>query len=181
MKKTEKRYAGKFKMMAAAGLAALCVAVAPFPSMAWGFNSTRQTQTAQEEQGYVFKSNETAVVMGAEAAPILQALGAPSETFEQDSCAYQGKDIVYLYDGFEVSTYPVNGKECIASVYITSDKVSTPEGIKLGSSYEDMVKAYGKSYKEENGVYRYTSGTAELAVYTTKKMVDAIEYTVITK
>lgn len=168
----------KWTMLTAAGMAALCVAVTPITSFAWGLKSNTQTESTKSES-YSFTYKETAVVMGAEAAPIINALGTPKKTFEQDSCAYQGKDKVYTYDGFEVSTYPVNGKDCIASVYFLDTTVSTPEGIKIGSSYDDMIKAYGKNYKAENGVYRYTLGKSELAVYTTNNVVDAVEYMVI--
>lgn len=38
------------------------------------------------------------------------------------------------------------------------------------------IKAYGKGYEEQFGVYRYVLGNSELSIYTTNKVVDAIEY-----
>lgn len=167
--------------MAAAGLAAFCALAAPTTSFAWGVKNTSQAESKTEE-GYCFKKGEVIVAMGAEAAPVIKALGDPVKpVFEQDSCAYQGKDKVYTYEGFEISTYPVNGTECIASVYFISDKAQTPEGIQIGSTAKEAIKAYGTDYKEEFGVYRYKKGSSELIIYTTNQVVDAVEYNVAAK
>lgn len=169
------------KWMIAAVLAALCTAAAPTISFAWGVKSAGQAETKAEE-GYCFKKGEVTVAMGAEAAPVIKALGDPVKpVFEQDSCAYQGKDKVYTYEGFEISTYPVNGTDCIASVYFISDKAQTPEGIGIGSTAKEAIKAYGADYKEEFGVYRYKKGNSELIIYTANQVVDAVEYNVAAK
>lgn len=161
--------------------AGLVVSMAAAPMTSYGFPWSSKTETkAEEAASYNFVSGAVTVAMGAEAAPILNALGAPEKTFEQDSCAYQGKDKVYTYKGFEVSTYPVNGKECVASVYFLDDTAATAEGIKIGSKEDDVKKAYKDKYKEEFGVYRMADAKTQLNVYTTKGVVDAVEYIVIT-
>lgn len=176
--KTEMKTAGK--LMAAAGIMVL-VAAMPMTSYAFGWKNTGKETAAAQETVYDFVSGTVNISMGAEAAPVLKALGAAKKTFEQDSCAYQGKDMVYTYDGFEISTYPVKGKETIASVYFLDDTVATPEGIKIGSKKQDIIDAYGKEYQEEFGVYRYSAGQTELVIYTTNGIVDAVEYLVITQ
>lgn len=153
-------------------------AAMPITSYGWGFKKTETTAAVQEVK-YEFKTDKATVSMGAEAAPVIQALGTDVKTFEQESCAYQGKDVVYLYKGFELSTYPVNGKQCIASIFFSDGTVSTPEGIKIGSTKQEVLKAYGSNYKEEFGVYHYTAGNTELVICTTKDVVDSIEYLVI--
>lgn len=169
-------------------MAAVAASIAAVPVTAYGgiFKSTKnaKTETAKTETvTYEFKSGETVIAMGAEAADVIKALGKTSKpVFEQDSCAYQGKDKVYTYAGFEMSTYPVNKKECIASIYLLDDSVETPEGIKIGSKVKDVVKAYGKEYdkqEEKFGTYVYKAGTTELRIYTTKDVVDGIEYLVV--
>lgn len=168
------------RLMAAAGVMAL-VAAAPMTAYAFSWKGAAKETEAAQETAYDFVSGTVKVSMGAEAAPVLKELGAAKKTFEQDSCAYQGKDKVYTYDGFEISTYPVKNKETIASVYFLDDTVATPEGIKLGSKKQDVISVYGTDYKEEFGVYRYTAGQTELVIYTTGDVVDAIEYLVITQ
>ncbi len=61
------------------------------------------------------------------------------------------------------------------SVYILDKSVLTPEGIGIGSTAQDVLKAYGEA-KDELGVYRYTKGKTILTVFTTNGVVDAIEY-----
>ncbi len=171
------------KSMIALGLA---VVMAVMPMTSYGFPILGKKAEETTEIKYEFKSGDTTITIGAEAAGILAALGAPKSTFEQTSCAYQGTDKVYSYDGFEVSTYPVNKKECICSVYIAdpTGKVATPEGIKCGSTKQNVLDTYGKNYDADEakfGTYTYTdtAGTMKLKVYTTKDVVDAIEYIVI--
>ena len=159
--------AGKY--LIAAALAALVTAM---PLTSYGFGWSAKTETkAEEEKTYQYKSGETVIAMNAEAAPVVKALGTPKSTFEQDSCAYQGKAKTYSYDGLELSTSVVGGKELIESLYITGkdDKLATPEGINV----------YGKNYKEEFGTLRYTLGNTQVSFYLTNGAVDAIEYMVV--
>lgn len=166
------------RYMAAAGIVMLTAAT-PMTSYALGWTKTKPTAEAAVEKLYSFKTDKAEITVGTEAAPVLKALGTPKKTFEQDSCAYQGKDKVYTYDGFEMSTYPVKGKEVIASIYILDNTVATPEGIKIGSKKQDIISTYGKEDKEEFGTYHYVEGTTELVIYTTNGLVDAIEYLVV--
>ncbi|MCD8083985.1 MAG: hypothetical protein LUE86_10895 [Clostridiales bacterium] len=170
------------KCLLAAGTLAILAAM-PITAYAFSFGwKTTKTETSDtEEAAYVFEAGETRISMGAEAAPVIEALGTPEKTFEQDSCAYQGKDTVYTYQGFELSTYPVKGKDHIASVYFLDDTVSTPEGIRIGSKKQDIINSYGNDYVEEFGVYRYRAGDTELVIYTTGGVVDAVEYLVRTE
>lgn len=168
-------------------IAGMTAAVAATPMTSYGFSfwgskaKAETTAAAVEEKTYDFKVGETVISMGAESAPVIKALGKAEDTFETDSCAYQGKDIVYMYKGYDLSTYPVSGKYYISSVYFTDNTVSTPEGIKIGSTTQDVINAYGKDYEESFGVYRYKAGKTELAIYTTNGVVDAVEYLVITE
>jgi len=130
----------------------------------------------QTERGYEFVYGETRIVLTEDASAALTALGKANSVFEQDSCAYQGKDRVYSYSDFELSTYSSGKKERIATVYFLNDKVQTEEGIKIGAGYDDMVKAYGRSYTEENEVYRYIKQGTELSFYMKNGKIDAIEY-----
>lgn len=162
----------------AAVLAAVsvCVMMAS-PVYAWPWSSEKATATTDAAKTeFAFTYKETEIRLNTEAAPVLAALGTADKTFEQQSCAYQGMDRIYTYAGIELGTYPVKGKEMISSIYFTDKSVSTQEGIHYGSTYDEMVKAYGKGYTEEFGVYRYVLGTTELSIYTTNKVVDGIEY-----
>ncbi len=149
-----------------------------FPANAGLFDWLKKDQQTEQEEptAYYFQYNDTQIFVDTEAEPVLKALGDPEKTFEQDSCAYQGKDIIYTYPGFELGIYPVDGQNRISSVYILDDTAATPEGIKYGSTVEEVLKAYGDQYTEEFGVYRYYLGNSELSIYTTNGLVDGIEY-----
>ena len=75
--------------------------------------------------------------------------------------------------------YPVKGVDKISFVYLMDNTVSTPEGIKVGSTTAQVIEAYGKEYDEQFGVYRYVLGNTELSIYTTNGLVDAIEYQIV--
>lgn len=159
-------------------LAAGVILSVSIPAEAGAFkNQKTQAEAAKETKTeYALTYQETEIHLNVEAAPILKSLGQYSKCFEQQSCAYQGMDKIYTYPGIELATYPVNGKEYISSIYFTDKTVSTQEGITLGSTYNDMVRAYGNGYTEEFEVYRYILGPTEISFYTTNKVIDAIEY-----
>ena len=166
------------RIRAAALLAALCMAACPVSVRAFGLKKTAEKQAAD---GYVFKAGNAEIAMDLEAAPVLAVLGAGTKpVYEVDSCAYQGKDRLYTYDGFEVSTNVRDGKERIASLLVTGKGLPTPEGLSIGSPESEITKLYG-SVQPDFGIYRYRKGNTELSIYTTAGVVDEIEYIVVLK
>ena len=169
-------------------MAGIATAVAVMPITAYGgiLKGSQSETVSAGKVAYEFKSGDTMITMGAESKDVIKALGNPVKpVFEQESCAYQGKDKVYTYEGFELSTYPADGKEYISSVYIPDkSSIATPEGIKIGSTAKEVVDIYGKEYDKEEakfGTYCYTSDSAVLKIYTAKDKVDSIEYLINTK
>lgn len=97
-------------------------------------------------------------------------------------CALYGYDHVYTYDNIEIVAN-INSEENIEtvySVYFKDDTVSTPEGIKIGSSVDSLLKAYGKEYDEFNGVYTFNGVGLFLQVQTKDDKVTSIEYIMVT-
>ena len=134
------------------------------------------------EAAYEFQTGTVTVKMHQEMSGLINLLGKTEGYFEAESCAYQGIDKIYTYQSFEISTYPVKGKDYVGSVYFLDNTVSTKEGIKIGSTFDDMVKAYGNGYKEQNSVYRYSSGDCELSFYiNSSKKITNIEYLAVKK
>ena len=70
-----------------AAILAVSMAVTPITSYGFGWSKTEAAEEKKEES-CAFKTGDTVISMGAEAAPILKALGKAKSTFEQDSCAY---------------------------------------------------------------------------------------------
>ncbi len=130
-------------------------------------------------KAFVFVRDDVEIPMNAEAAPILEKLGESLSYFEAESCAFQGVDRVYTYDGFQLNTYPLNDVDYVSSVVLTSDTAATGEGLEIGSAKEDMLAAYGRDYTEEYGQYTYTLGDSRLIFILEDDKVTAIEYQAI--
>ena len=182
------KFIKKHMCMAALITCVFCIMCAPVTAYAGIFGNSKNTAAAASaataDDGFLFSSNGIEIKMGAEASAITGALGAPLKpVFEMDSCAYQGKDKVYTYPGYELSTCPsADGKsQVISNIYFLDSTIATPEGIKIGSTKQAAVTAYGKDYTEEFGVLHYKKGNSELIIYTTGTAVDGIEYLYQTK
>ena len=89
------------------------------------------------------------ISIGAEADPIIEKLGTPGMVNSSESCGgFAGKDYVYTYMGFRVSTTPADGYQMICKVELTDDSVKTPEGLYIGMSRADVEEAM-KGYNVE--------------------------------
>lgn len=127
------------------------------------------------EKGYVFQFNDISVVMDADAAPIVEKLGEPASYFEAASCAFEGLDKMYTYNGFEIDTYPDGDKDYVSSVILKDDSVATAEGIYIGDSLEKLQQTYGEA-KESGGMYIYEKDGMKLCFILRDQDIIAIEY-----
>lgn len=132
--------------------------------------------SGKEPSGFAFEHNGVKIYMNTDAEPIINALGEPLHYFEAESCAFKGLDKTYTYAGFEITTYPMDGKDYISSVYLMDDTVSTPEGIYIGSSVDDMITAYGNDYTESSGSYTYIKDDSKLQFIVKNGEIASITY-----
>ncbi|MBR1497955.1 MAG: hypothetical protein IJ617_10040, partial [Oscillospiraceae bacterium] len=98
-----------------------------------------------------------------EAKPVLDALGAPDDTFTADSCAYQGQDCYYYYDGIELCVNDIEGVERVTGITLADDTVQTLQGFRIGSDVAALKDA-GLDYSLSDGVYSFTHGSTLLRV-----------------
>lgn len=118
------------------------------------------------------------ISIGAEADPIIEKLGTPGMVNSSESCGgFAGKDYVYTYMGFRVSTTPADGYQMICKVELTDDSVKTPEGLYIGMSRADVEEAM-KGYSVETvGVnLSYSTETVMLNVTFRDDCVSGIIY-----
>lgn len=149
--------------------------------------TTQDSKESNEEQnkeetvasGYAFEYNGVTMYVNTDAEPVVNALGEPLNYFEAESCAFKGLDKTYTYSGFEITTYPLNGKDYISSIYLTDDSVSTPEGIYIGSTVDDMIAAYGNDYTESSGSYTYIKDNSKLQFIASDNEIISITYLAI--
>ncbi len=146
-----------------------------------GQETSGEAAAAVNHSGFLFESSGVTMGMNEDVAPIVSGLGDYNNYAESPSCAFNGLDKIYSYNGFDLYTYPKGKKDYVNSVYFTDDTVSTPEGIRLGSTTEEMLAAYGEDYTEEYGVYTYTKEKSALSFIVTDGIIESIEYVAITE
>ena len=136
----------------------------------------KQDSTDKEPSGYAFEHNSVSIFMNTDVAPVIASLGEAMHYFEAESCAFKGLDKVYTYPGFEITTYPLDDKDYVSAINVMDDTVSTPEGIYLGASVNDMIAAYGDNYIESTGSYTYTKDDSKLQFIAVDDAITAITY-----
>ncbi len=102
-----------------------------------------ETPPAEEGKVYTFTSGTTKIAIHADVAPIVAALGQWRDYAESPSCAFEGLDKIYIYPGFEIYTYPIEGKDLICMIRLYDDTVATEKGIRVGATKEAVTAAYG--------------------------------------
>ena len=133
----------------------------------------------QKKTAFVFRSGSAEIAVGAPAKEVLSKLGEPKQTVISPSCLYgEANDVMYLYAGFELSTYTQRGVEYIYGIQIIDDSVGTKtaEGIGVGSSRSAVTAAYGTPSAEERGNLRYDADGMSLYFFLTGDTVTGIEY-----
>ncbi|MBR1798015.1 MAG: hypothetical protein IJ757_08425 [Clostridiales bacterium] len=136
-------------------------------------------ENAAFSDGYVFTYNGTVITMNAPADDIIAALGDGYSYFEAPSCAYEGMDKVYTYNSIVVRSYTRDGVDYIAAVELKDDTVATAEGIRIGSTEEDVLAAYGEDGEEGTSGIEYTKGDSFISLIFESGRVVAITYTAI--
>ncbi len=116
-----------------------------------------------KSDSFTFKYNDTEIKLNGEVAPIVEALGEPDSYDESPSCGFPGLDKHYTYGGFEFTAYPKTDDDYrVKYIKILNDTVSTPEGITIGSSVDEVKDAYGDEGKETDGNIVYENGKKSL-------------------
>jgi hypothetical protein len=130
----------------------------------------------EKPKGFVFQTRGIDIAMHAEVAPILDKLGQYREFFEAESCAFQGMERVYTYNGFELHTYEMNGVDYVAAVMFLDDSVTTKEGITIDSTFDDVVAAFGDKYTQRLTLYTYELDKTKISFIIEDDRVASVEY-----
>lgn len=127
-------------------------------------NQENQSQNQQsEEKGYVFESAGTAIEIDTKVDTYTSKLGEPKGGYyEAKSCAFDGLDKFWYYDGFTIQAYQKDGEDLVYMVSLTDDTVKTKEGVKIGDTKDKMISVYGSGYKVNGTMYFYEAGNMML-------------------
>jgi hypothetical protein len=120
-------------------------------------------ETAAADTLY-YESNGVKIHVYDLADDVLARLGEPNGTFESDSCAYQGKDYFFYYNGFQLTVNDVDGAKHVTAVKIVDDTVAIPQGVKIGSPEDEMKRLMGDNYTESAGQYVFTEINTTLQI-----------------
>ena len=116
---------------------------------------------AIDAKDLIFSYNGVSVELDGDADAAVAALGEPKDKSSQLSCHGEGDDKTYTYDGFVLNTYPLEGKDHVLEVVVTSADIPTSKGIKVGDTVEAVTEAYGSDFKEVGMYHAYSCGDAK--------------------
>ena len=128
------------------------------------------------EENFTFIYQGVAISPHGDAAPVVEALGEPKSYTEESSCAFEGLDKTYYYGSFYLSTYPMDGKDYVYTLWFADDTVATEEGIRIGSNQADVESVYGADSFNGTNAYVLIKGNSKLMILITEGEVSAIRY-----
>lgn len=131
------------------------------------------------EEKLSFTNNGIQILIGGEAAPILEALGEPTGYTEEPSCAFDGMNKTYFFGSFYLSTYPLEGKDYIYNLWFKDEGAATEEGIRIGNSRNEVEKVYGRETLDGINRYVLTKGQTRLIILIDDEKVSGVRYEVI--
>lgn len=148
---------------------------------------------AEEEEAPVygplgFVYNDVAFGLLDEAEPVLEALGEEDDLFISASCAYQGDDYIYYYDGLELTVNEIDGVFCVTGIVLADDTIETPQGLTIGMDIQealalmDEIEDEELTVEENRGVYSFQHGPALLMVKADENgEITAIQYVAVSE
>ena len=140
-------------------------------------NNPAANNSKVKKDGFMLEYENTKIYMNENMAEVLDKLGEPRRKFESPSCAFDGTDLIFSYPGFEIYTYPEDNNDYIHQINFRDDSITTPEGIYLGSTKDEMIAAYGRDYRQEFSQYTYSKGETELMILISEEgTVESIIY-----
>lgn len=134
------------------------------------------TTDSSKEEGYVFVSNGVSVVIDADAAEYIAALGEPVSYYEAPSCAFGDLDKIYTYSGFELDTYSLEGVDYVSAVILKDDSIATPEGLYIGDDSAKVSEIYGEATMSDDSSMTYVKDHMKLCILIKDGVVANIQY-----
>ena len=120
------------------------------------------------------------IELGADATALMAQLGTPASQSEMGACGDLGTVTKYVYEAIELYVLKNGDKATVDQITLKNDLTKTPEGIKIGSTKDEVLAACGKGYaKCDDSEIRYTDGNKNLKFTLRDGNVIAINYLVL--
>ena len=111
---------------------------------------------------YYVMYNGVQLEVGVEMKNYVSKLGEYTSE-DGEACGTNEKDVIYTLSGIEIETHVSGDSEIVRQLKITSDAQKTIKGITIGSTRDDVIKAYGNKYTEgSSGALRYEGDTSAI-------------------
>ncbi len=111
---------------------------------------TQSDKGNETKADYYIEHIGVRIEVGADAMPTIIRLGKYTKE-DGEACGTDEKDVIYTFESFEIETHVKGGDEYIRLIKLLDDSITTPEGVTIGSTRDEVIKAYGKSYTEGSG------------------------------
>ncbi|MBR6925007.1 MAG: hypothetical protein IKH50_10795 [Oscillospiraceae bacterium] len=136
-----------------------------------------QTSGSIGDDDFSFSFGNAQAKLDEDLAGFIAANVPDSETCDP-SCLGNGEDCIYSYAHFKINGYRETADSPVkaTSIEFTDSEVSTSKGVKIGSSKDDVIKAYGSGYTEQGNMLRYVSGKKSLSFIMSGDTVSVISY-----
>ena len=118
--------------------------------------------TDKKAEGFSVKYNDVELVLGAEAADVLEELGEANSSDELFDCGAGNSRMLYRYSSFDLYTMKSDGKEVIDQIELKDDVATTDLGIYIGSDEAKVRSEYGEPDREGKNGITYKDGELEV-------------------
>ena len=114
---------------------------------------------------YYVTYNGVQLEVGVEMKNYVSKLGEYTSE-DGEACGPEEKDVIYTLSGIEIETHVSGESEIVRKIEITNDSQKTQKGITIGSTRDEVIKAYGSKYTEgSSGALRYEGDTSAIEFY----------------
>ena len=128
-------------------------------------------------QVFFFKIGDVVIDLNQDVSYVISNVGDPVGVLELPSCAFDGMDRVFRYPGADLYTYPAGDNDIVYTIVFYDDSIRTAEGgIRLGSTLQDVLDAYGDDFELDSGMYTFTRGLTTLEFFIDNDIVMGITY-----
>ena len=137
------------------------------------------TEAKKSSVSFYVEYNSVKIELGADAAAVLAALGAPASSSAVGNCGGQGTLTKYVYTSIELYTLNTGSAETVDGIIFLDDAVKCPEGVGVGSTADAVQKACGSGFtKKSDSAITYVSGNKSLIFTLKSGSVVAVEYAI---
>lgn len=136
----------------------------------------KEEKKTSAQEVYYYQYEDHRIFLGQKIEEAVMVLGDTYEYFEAPSCAAQGMDMFYYYQNLTVRANEIEGEKVVTEISFKNDTVATPEGIRISSSYADVIGKYGSEYRRNGTAIEYIMGNVMLMFDMKDGKVAAIVY-----